>query len=122
MEYVCNNQSSIATKIFELGLKAFPEEVALAVKFLQFQLQINDEPSQWKGAFTVRRDRVADIKAIIDARALFERLILKFTPDKARPIWELWAKHEYTYGDLAACQKMEARFAEAYPSGKSIAQ
>ncbi len=53
-----------------------------------------------------------------DARALFERLVLKFAPDKARPVWDLWAKHEYTYGDLAACQKMEARFAEAYPSGK----
>ena len=45
MEYVCNNQASIATKIFELGLKAFPDEVPLAVKFLQFQLQINDEAS-----------------------------------------------------------------------------
>jgi hypothetical protein len=45
MEYVCNNQASIATKIFELGLKAFPEEVPLAIKFLQFQLQINDEAS-----------------------------------------------------------------------------
>ncbi len=47
MEYHCNKDASVATKIFELGLKAFPDEMAFAVKFLQFQLQINDDSSEW---------------------------------------------------------------------------
>ncbi len=63
MEYVCNNQSSIATKIFELGLKAFPDEVALAVKFLQFQLQINDEASECR-RLSVIRTCVTDIQPV----------------------------------------------------------
>jgi len=56
----------------------------------------------------------------IDARALFERVIGTFPPDRARPLWERWARHEYQYGDLAAAQKLEKRMAEAYPNGKSL--
>lgn len=55
-----------------------------------------------------------------DARALFERVIGTFTPDKARPLWERWARYEYQYGDLATAQKLEKRMAEAYPQGVSI--
>lgn len=55
----------------------------------------------------------------IDARALFERVIGTFPPDRARPLWERWARHEYQYGDLAAAQKLEKRMAEAYPNGKN---
>jgi len=55
-----------------------------------------------------------------DARALFERVIGTFPPDRARPLWERWARHEYQYGDLAAAQKLEKRMAEAYPNGKNL--
>lgn len=56
----------------------------------------------------------------LDARALFERVISTFPPDRARPLWERWARHEYQYGDLAAAQKLEKRMAEAYPNGKDL--
>src|SRR5216684_849890 len=56
----------------------------------------------------------------IDARALFERVIGTFSPDRARPLWERWARHEYQYSDLAAAQKLEKRMAEAYPNGKNV--
>jgi cleavage stimulation factor subunit 3 len=46
MEYHCNKDSNVAIKIFELGIKAFPNEPALAVKYLQFMIQINDENSK----------------------------------------------------------------------------
>jgi hypothetical protein len=45
MEYHCNTDANIGTKIFELGLKAFPDDVAFAVKFLEFLIQINDDSS-----------------------------------------------------------------------------
>jgi hypothetical protein len=57
---------------------------------------------------------------VIDARALFERVIGTFPPDRARPLWERWARHEYQYGDLVAAQKLEKRMAEAYPNGTSL--
>lgn len=47
MEYHCNKDSTIATKIFELGLKAFPDQVDFATKFLEFQIEINDSGSKF---------------------------------------------------------------------------
>jgi hypothetical protein len=52
-----------------------------------------------------------------DARALFEQVITTFPPERARPLWERWARYEYQYGDLEAAQKLEKRIAEVYPSG-----
>lgn len=54
---------------------------------------------------------------MIDARALFERVIGTFPPDKARPIWETWANYEYNFGDLGAADKLEKRISEVYPDG-----
>jgi len=54
MEYHCNTDANIATKIFELGLKAFPDDVSFAVKFLEFLIQINDDSSEcWRPIETV---------------------------------------------------------------------
>lgn len=52
-----------------------------------------------------------------DARALFERSTIKMPADKIRPLWDLWAKYEYMYGDLTAVHKLEKRWAEAFPNG-----
>lgn len=54
---------------------------------------------------------------ISDARALFERVIPNFSPDRARPLWERWARYEYQYGDLEAALKLEKRMADVYASG-----
>lgn len=58
------------------------------------------------------------IYLFIDAHALFERVIPTFPPERARPLWERWARYEYQYGDLAAALKLEKRMAEVYPSGE----
>ena len=52
-----------------------------------------------------------------DARALFERVIPNFPAERARPLWERWARYEYQYGDLEASLKLEKRMAEVYASG-----
>ena len=54
---------------------------------------------------------------MLDARALFERVITTFSPERGRPLWERWARYEYQYGDLEAALKLEKRIAEAYPTG-----
>ena len=53
----------------------------------------------------------------LDARALFERVIPNFSANRARPLWERWARYEYQYGDLEAALKLEKRMAEVYASG-----
>ncbi|KAG5222098.1 mRNA 3'-end-processing protein [Salix suchowensis] len=55
-----------------------------------------------------------------DARALFERVIGNLPADKARPLWERWARYEYQYGELEAVQKLEKRIAEVYPNDPSM--
>lgn len=54
-----------------------------------------------------------------DARALFERVIGTFSADKARPLWDRWARYEYQYGDLGTAQKLEKRMSEVYLNGTS---
>jgi cleavage stimulation factor subunit 3 len=57
---------------------------------------------------------------LLDARALFERVIATFAPERARPLWERWARYEYQYGDLEAALTLEKRISEVYPSGISL--
>jgi cleavage stimulation factor subunit 3 len=45
MEYHCNDDKVIATKVFELGLKSYAEKSEFVVHYLNFLIQINDEPS-----------------------------------------------------------------------------
>lgn len=52
-----------------------------------------------------------------DARALFERVITTFPAERARPLWDRWARFEYTYGNLDSALRLEKRLAEIYPNG-----
>lgn len=99
MEYHSNKDSSVAVRIFELGLKIFSDDVDFVTSYLQFLLSINDDSN---------------------ARALFERSAIKIPADKARPLWETWARFEYIYGDLTAVHKLEARFAETFPNDSAL--
>ncbi|KAI0771691.1 hypothetical protein BD413DRAFT_475587 [Trametes elegans] len=100
MEYHCGNKDiQVASRIFEKGIETFADEVEFVLRYLGFLISINDENN---------------------ARALFERVIGNFAPEKARPLWERWARYEYQYGDLAAAQKLEKRMAEVYPSDPPI--
>ncbi|KZT55980.1 Suf-domain-containing protein [Calocera cornea HHB12733] len=95
MEYHCTKASDVAGKIFELGLKSFGDNADFVLRYLGFLISINDDAN---------------------ARALFERFIPTFPADKARPLWERWARYEYNFGDFAAAQKLEKRIAEAFPN------
>lgn len=57
------------------------------------------------------------IPHIPDARALFERVVNNFPADRARPIWERWARYEYQFGSLEAAQILDKRMSEVYPNG-----
>ncbi|KAG0697093.1 hypothetical protein DFH29DRAFT_165718 [Suillus ampliporus] len=101
MEYHCNKDggTGVASRIFEKGLETYGDEIEFVLRYLGFLISVNDENN---------------------ARALFERVITAFPPERARPLWERWARYEYQYGDLEAAQKLEKRIAEVYPSDPPI--
>jgi len=80
-------------------LKNFLDEVDFGLRYLEFLISINDDAN---------------------ARALFEKTVTTFSPEKARPVWDRWAKYEYQFGNLEACHKMEKRMAEIYPNDPPI--
>ncbi|KAG6910176.1 hypothetical protein DXG01_012625 [Tephrocybe rancida] len=99
MEYHCSEDKSIGSRIFEKGLEFFAGEIEYVLRYLGFLISINDETN---------------------ARALFERVIGTFPAERARSLWERWARYEYQYGDLDAAQKLEKRIAEVYPTDPPI--
>jgi len=46
LEYHSNKEAAVAIKIWDLGLKRFPDEVDFVIKHLQFLLSINDDTSE----------------------------------------------------------------------------
>ncbi|KAJ2925795.1 hypothetical protein H1R20_g11295, partial [Candolleomyces eurysporus] len=88
MEYHCFDDKAVASRIFEKGLDYFSDEVDYVCRYLGFLISINDGNN---------------------ARALFERVITTFPPERARPLWERWARYEYQYGDLESALKLEKR-------------
>jgi Suppressor of forked protein (Suf) len=45
MEFHCSDDKAIASKVFELGLKAYHDKSDYVLHYLNFLIQINDEPS-----------------------------------------------------------------------------
>ncbi|KAN0098123.1 Suppressor of forked protein (Suf) domain containing protein [Tylopilus felleus] len=101
MEYHCNKDGGmgVASRIFEKGLESFGDEIEFVLRYLGFLISVNDDNN---------------------ARALFERVIPTFSAERARPLWERWARYEYQFGDLEAAQKLEKRIAEVYPTDPPI--
>ncbi|KAI0030401.1 Suf-domain-containing protein [Vararia minispora EC-137] len=98
-EYHSTREAPVALRIYGKGLELFGTEPDFVVHYLSFLLSINDENN---------------------ARAVFEQVINTFPPDKARPIWERWARHQYQYGDLTSALAIEQRMAAVYPNDPPI--
>ncbi|EFP79653.1 mRNA 3'-end-processing protein rna14 [Puccinia graminis f. sp. tritici] len=94
MEYHWNKEPAVATKVFDLGLKTFSEDVNYVLQYLHFLITLNDDSN---------------------ARALFEKTVSKIPPESARPLWRRWAAYEFIYGDKAASEKLNSRVAEIFP-------
>ncbi|EMD30950.1 hypothetical protein CERSUDRAFT_60698, partial [Gelatoporia subvermispora B] len=99
MEYHCGKNDGVASRIFELGLAKFSDDITFVTRYLSFLISVNDANN---------------------ARAVFERAIGMFPADCARPLWELWARHEYQFGTLATAHKIERQMSEVYPNGECL--
>ena len=104
-EYHCYNDSTV-TKIFERGIKLFPEDQQFALEYLKHLIAKND---------------------VTNARAVFETTVAKLTANealvsRAKPLFIFFHDYESHYGDLTQIAKLEARMASLYPDDLGLRQ
>lgn len=97
IEYHCYKDPA-ATRIFERGMRLFPEDEEFALEYLKHLIAIND---------------------ITNARAVFETFVGRVPAYKSKRVWHFFYDYESQYGDLGQIYKLEKRMGELYPNGKS---
>ncbi|KAK5279338.1 mRNA 3'-end-processing protein rna14, partial [Cryomyces antarcticus] len=105
IEYHCYKDPA-ATRIFEKGMKLFPEDEAFALEYLKHLISIND---------------------ITNARAVFETTVSKLaqkpeTLQKAKPIYTFFHGYEAQYGELSQINKLEKRMADLFPEDPQLSR
>lgn len=99
MEYYNSRESGIANKIFEIGLKRYSVDAEYIKEYFDFLISIDDEPN---------------------ARALFEKSVVKMPADQQKLLFAHYLKFENKYGDFSAILKLEERYSEQFPDEPSI--
>ncbi|KAF2815523.1 uncharacterized protein BDZ99DRAFT_550397 [Mytilinidion resinicola] len=105
IEYHCYKDPA-ATKIFERGMKLFPNDENFALEYLKHLIAIND---------------------ITNARAVFETTVSKLTqkPEtvpRAKPIFSFFHEYESQYGELSQITKLEKRMGDLFPEDPQLAR
>lgn len=125
MEHYANKESKVARNVFELGLKAYPDDVPYITAYLDFLLHQNDETSCVSYARHTALPPRPRICSKCDAcppdlRVLFERVLQAVPPEKSGPIWTRFLEFEHKYaragGSLEAVARVEARVGECFPA------
>ncbi|EWC45584.1 hypothetical protein DRE_05442 [Drechslerella stenobrocha 248] len=101
MEFHCYKDPS-ANRIFDRGLKMFPEDEDFALEYLKHLIATND---------------------LTNARAVFETFVGKITPEKAgnaKRAYQFFYDYESQYGELGQIQKLEKRMRELYPQDPQL--
>lgn len=98
IEYHCYRDPA-ALKIFERGMKLFPEDEDFALEYLKHLVNIND---------------------ITNARAMFETFVSKVSAKKCRRVYKFFYEYEAHYGDLNQVYKLEKRMSELYPNDPKL--
>ncbi|GAB6030297.1 Cleavage stimulation factor subunit 3 [Chamberlinius hualienensis] len=91
MEYYCSKEKNVAFRIFELGLKRYPEEPNYILAYIDYLSHLNEDNN---------------------TRVLFERVLTSSSnmfPEKQVEIWNLFLEFESNIGDLASILKVEKR-------------
>ena len=97
-------QDPAAQKIFERGMKLFPEDEHFALEYIKHLIKLNDSTN---------------------ARAVFETVVGKLTakPEnvhRAKPLFVFFHDYESQFGELAQIIKMEQRMATLFPEDPQL--
>ncbi|KAJ4347650.1 mRNA 3'-end-processing protein rna14 [Ascochyta clinopodiicola] len=97
-------QDPAAGKIFERGMKLFPEDEQFALEYIKHLIKLNDSTN---------------------ARAVFETIVGKLTakPEniaRTKPLFLFFHEYEAHFGELAQITKMEQRMATLFPEDPQL--
>ncbi|KAL9030316.1 MAG: hypothetical protein Q9196_001544 [Gyalolechia fulgens] len=103
IEYHCYEPEA-TKKIFERGLKLFPEDEAFALEYIKHLMTTNDH---------------------INARVIFETVVNKLTSkpetlQRAKPLYAFFHDFESKYGELTQIIKLEKRMKEHFPDDPTL--
>lgn len=125
IEYHCYKDPA-ATKIFERGMKLFPEDEAFALEYLKHLIAINDitSTSTFPDDDEPCDSDHADIDT--DARAVFETTVSKLTSQpenvaRSKPIYAFFHEYESHYGELSQVVRLEKRMNDLFPGDPQLA-
>lgn len=102
IEFYANKNPDVAGKVFELGLKRFPDCVPFILQYIKFLSGLNGQEAT--------------------LRVLFQRIVGSAlnddSPDKIKPVWIQYLAFENSMtvdgGDIGASEMLEKRFRDKY--------
>ena len=118
IEFHCY-EAEAARKIFDRGLKLFPDDELFASAYIRHLVDINDHiskpPLSWQ----------CTILILIDARVVFETAVSKLaqkpeTLAKAKPLYAFFLDFESRYGELTQIMKLETRMRDLFPDDPTL--
>ncbi len=113
-------------KIFERGLKLFPEDEGFALEYIRHLIANNDHTSRAPlslSLFPLVYYYSANIA--LDARVVFETVVSKLgqKPDtvaRAKPLYAFFHDFESRYGELSQIIKLEKRMSDLFPEDQRL--
>lgn len=119
IEYHCYKDPA-ATKIFERGMKLFPEDEYFALEYLKHLIATNDITSE-----TLENSCSSYMLICLDARAVFESTVSRLaskpeTLARAKPIYSFFHGYEAHYGELSQVSKLEKRMNDLFPEDPQL--
>lgn len=111
LEFRIRKDSSIASKIYELGLNRFPTDLAFSREYLKFLLAQNDD-----GNIRALFERI--ISSIEGFRSTHSREVIELNEETEiiKGIWEDFYGFEREIGDYQSVLKLEERMRAAFPA------
>ncbi|ORY12742.1 hypothetical protein BCR34DRAFT_512149 [Clohesyomyces aquaticus] len=97
-------QDQAAAKIFDRGVRLYPEDEKVALEYLKHLINQNDETN---------------------ARVIFEKTVGRITQkpenvDRAKPLFKFFHQYESQFGELAQVVKLEKRMSELWPQDPQL--
>ncbi|KAF2747568.1 Suf-domain-containing protein [Sporormia fimetaria CBS 119925] len=99
-------QDPAATKIFDRGMKLFPDDEQFALEYIKHLIKLND---------------------VTNARAVFETVVNRLTqkPEaipRTKPLFSFFHDYESQYGDINQIVKLEKRMNDLFPEDPQLAR